>query len=144
MSEFSELRKVYWRRCCERRPASDATLVNATANSTPLVFCLLPPLGMLPSPLILPAVKSLSVVLSAIIHWPTILLICSVYVSSSVLLSYFNFLLSINSKKHIDNNYFEILQLCVGLPTNLVVCRLMPNINNRVLARLKQAYSFCF
>jgi hypothetical protein len=33
-------------------------------------------------------------------------------------ITYSNFLLSINSKKHIDNNYFKISQLHVELPTS--------------------------
>jgi hypothetical protein len=41
--------------------------------------------------------------------------------TSSVLSSFSNFLLSINSKKHIDNNYFKILQLHVRLPTYIYI-----------------------
>jgi hypothetical protein len=42
------------------------------------------------------------------------------YTSSSALLSYSNILLSINFKKYIDNYYFKILQLRVGLPTSII------------------------
>jgi hypothetical protein len=44
-----------------------------------------------------------------------ILLTCSMYTSPSSLSPYSNFLLSIISKKYINNNYFKILQLRVGL-----------------------------
>jgi hypothetical protein len=45
-------------------------------------------------------------------------LTCKIYTSWSAQSAYSNSLLFINSKKHIDNNYFKISHLRTGLPTS--------------------------